>query len=194
MPSTDFTLYAWIILPLLIFTARVADVSLGTVRFIMVARGYKYIAPWIGFIEILIWIVAIGQIMQNLSNWVCYVAYAAGFATGNFVGMWLAEKIPLGTIIVRVVTQRDALNLLTALRQADYGVTSLVGEGSQGPVQILFTVISRRKLSDVIQLVQKHNPLAFYTIEDVDKASHGVFPKSRINGLSGAFPALRKGK
>ena len=148
--TENFTAYGWIILPLIIFVARVLDVSLGTVRLILVARGYKYIAPVIGFIEILIWVVAIGQIMQNLSNWVCYVAYAGGFATGNFVGMWLAEKILVGTVIMRVVTQSNAQPLIAALHQAEFGVTALEGKGSQGPVQILFTVVPRQKLCQVI--------------------------------------------
>jgi len=83
-------LFAWVVLPVLIFIARVADVSLGTVRVIFITRGLKYFAPIVGFLEILIWLLAIGQIMRNLSHPICYIAYAGGFATGNYVGIWIA--------------------------------------------------------------------------------------------------------
>ena len=194
MLGEDFSIFSWVILPLLIFAARVADVSLGTVRLVLVARGYKYLAPLVGFAEVLIWILVIGQIMQNLSNWVCYVAYAGGFATGNFVGMWMAEKMLLGTVMVRVVTQRDAGALLAALRQVNCGVTTVDGTGAQGPVKILFTVVRQRQLPLVLALVQEHNPQSFYTVEDVEKASYGVFPNSRAPNLPTLFPSLRKGK
>ena len=190
----EFTLYGWLILPLLIFAARVSDVSLGTVRLVLVARGYKYIAPIVGFAEVLIWILVMGQIMQNLSNWVCYVAYAGGFAMGNFVGMWLAEKMRLGTVMVRVVTQRGAETLLTALNKANYGVTAVDGTGAQGPVKILFTVVRQRQLFKVLALVQQHNPQSFYTVEDVEKAIYGILHNSRAFHMPKLFPLVRKGK
>ncbi|MCK5000444.1 MAG: hypothetical protein KAS23_12960, partial [Anaerohalosphaera sp.] len=93
--------YGWFVLPLLIFLARVVDVSMGTVRIVFVSRGFKFLAPVMGFFEVLIWILAISQIMQNLNNPACYVAYAGGFAMGNFVGMWIAEKLTLGVVLVR---------------------------------------------------------------------------------------------
>ena len=79
-------LFAWVILPLLIFLARVADVSMGTLRIIFVSKGLKYLAPIIGFFEVIIWLLAIRIIMQNLSNFMCYIAYGAGFAMGNYAG------------------------------------------------------------------------------------------------------------
>ena len=91
---------------MLIFAARIADVSIGTVRLIFISRGLKYLAPIVGFFEVFIWLMAIGQIMQNISNPVCFVAYAGGFAMGNFVGMCIAEKLSLGVVMVRVVTMR----------------------------------------------------------------------------------------
>jgi uncharacterized protein YebE (UPF0316 family) len=80
-----FDYYTYILIPLLIFFARITDVSMGTVRIILVAKGYRTVAPIIGFFEVLIWILAISKIFENLDNWVCYVAYAGGFATGNYV-------------------------------------------------------------------------------------------------------------
>jgi uncharacterized protein YebE (UPF0316 family) len=194
---TESHLFAWVILPVLIFLARICDVTIGTVRLIFVSRGLKYLAPLAGFFEVLIWILAIGQIMQNLSNWVCYLAYAAGFATGNFVGMMVAEKLSLGIVLVRIITQRDAHLLVNRLRENDYGVTSLDGQGAAGPVQVIFTIVPRREVAAVVDLVKAFNPRAFYSIEEVGFVEKGVFPlrkDMRSVGLERFLRPFRKGK
>ena len=111
--------FDYALLPLLIFVLRIFDVSLDTMRIIFMTRGYRNIAPIIGFFEILIWIVAITRIMQNLNNWVTYVAYAAGFATGNYVGMLLDEKLAIGHELIRVITRIESHDLADVLRQTD---------------------------------------------------------------------------
>lgn len=171
--------YTWIILPVLIFAARVVDVSLGTVRVIFVSRGLKYLAPIVGFVEILIWLLAIGQIMKNLSNPACYIAYAGGFAMGNFVGIRMAEKLSLGLVLIRVVTQRDAAPLVDVLKGEDYGVTSVDAHGTSGEVKVVFTIVPRREVTRVVQLVNQFNPNAFYSIEEVGFVEKGVFPAKR---------------
>jgi uncharacterized protein YebE (UPF0316 family) len=186
-------LFAWVVLPVLIFIARVSDVSLGTVRVIFIARGLKYLAPIVGFFEILIWLMAIGQIMQNLSNPFCYIAYAGGFATGNYVGMWIAEKLSLGVVLIRVITSKDASELLEYLKSAEYGVTSVDAEGSAGKVQVVFTIIRRREVATVVNLIKQFNPKAFYTIEEVGFVEEGIFP-TRKNWLGNVFRSWRKGK
>jgi len=186
-------IFAWVLLPLLIFIARVADVSLGTVRVIFIARGLKYLAPIVGFFEILIWLLAIGQIMQNLSSPLCYIAYASGFAMGNYVGIWIAEKLSLGVVLIRVITNKDALELLEYLRSADYGVTSVDAHGSEGKVQVVFTIVPRREVAGVVNLIKQFNPKAFYTIEEVGFVEEGIFP-TRKNWLSSMFRSLRKSK
>jgi len=194
---TESNLFAWGILPALIFLARICDVTLGTVRLIFVSRGFKYLAPVAGFFEVLIWILAIGQIMQNLSNWVCYLAYAGGFATGNYVGMRVAEKLSLGIVLIRVITQKGAHALVNRLRESDYGVTSLEGEGAAGPVQVIFTIVPRREVGTVVELVKAYNPKAFYSIEEVGFVEQGVFPMKkdcRFVGLERFFRPFRKGK
>jgi len=172
-------LYAWLFLPLMIFTARVADVTLGTVRVIFVSRGMKYLAPIVGFVEILIWLMAIGQVMQKLSNPLCYIAYAAGFATGNFVGISIAERLSLGVVMVRVITAQDALPLVEHLKAQNYGVTSIDGHGTSGEVQVVFTLVPRREVPSVVSLIKLFNPQAFYSIEEVGFVEKGVFPLRR---------------
>jgi uncharacterized protein YebE (UPF0316 family) len=169
-----------LILPLLIFLARICDVSLDTLRIIFISKGYKFIAPFIGFFEILIWIVVITRIMKNLDNWRCYVAYAGGFATGNFVGMLLDEKLAIGFEMIRVITKKDAHELTNALRKAGYGVTSVNAMGMQGEVGILYIVINRKKLKEIIGMINEYNPNAFYTIESVNFVNKKVFQYSRV--------------
>lgn len=176
---SNSSLYAWFILPLLIFLSRVADVSIGTVRVIFVSRGLKYLAPLVGFFEILIWLLAIGQIMKNLSNPICYIAYAGGFATGNFVGIWIAEKLSLGVVLIRIITKKDASELVDHLKSAEYGVTSVDGHGAAGQVKVVFTIVPRRKAGTIVEMVKKFNPRAFYTIEEVSFIERGIFPPKR---------------
>lgn len=118
----------YLLLPLFIFLARIFDVSLGTLRIIFVTKGMRIIAPLVGFFEVLIWLLAISRIMQDLDNWVSYIAYAGGFATGNFVGMYLEERLAIGHEMIRVITRKDATSLIEKLRDMGYGVTSVKAE------------------------------------------------------------------
>jgi uncharacterized protein YebE (UPF0316 family) len=177
----DSPLFDLLILPLFIFVARICDVSLDTLRIIFISKGYKFIAPVIGFFEILIWIVVITRIMQNLDNWLCYVAYAGGFATGNFVGMLLDEKLAMGYEMIRVITKKDAHELTNALRKAGHGVTAVNAMGMQGEVGILYIVINRKKLDEIIGMINEYNPNAFYTVENVNFVNRKVVQHARVD-------------
>ena len=183
------TVVTWFVIPLLICLARIIDVSLGTLRIILVARGQKVVAPILGFFEILIWLLAIGQVMQNLTNIANYFAYALGFSIGNFIGIILEEKLAIGKIIVRVVTHRDASELVAFLRNNDFSVTMVNAEGSTGLVHLLFSVIRRSQLPFMAIHIKRFNPKAFYTVEDVRFVSGGVFSvtdsrwKSKLSAL-----------
>ena len=169
-------MYAWVLLPILIFLARVCDVTLGTIRIIFVSRGIKYLAPVIGFFEILIWLLAIGQIFQDLSNIYYYIFYAGGFATGNYVGMYIENKLSFGMVILRVITRKDATALIDALHSMKYGLTTIDAEGIKGKVKIIFAVIRRHDTQEVIDLVKDYNPTAFYSIEDIRSVSEALIP------------------
>ena len=172
-------LFNYFVLPLLIFLARVVDVALGTMRIILVSKGKKYIAPILGFFEVLIWILAISRIMQNLDNYFNYVAYAGGFAAGNFIGMYIEEKIAMGVMIVRVITQKPADNLIDKLNSLGYGITSVDARGAKEDVSIIYTVIHRNELKRVINIIKHYNPKAFFSVEDVRYVNEGVFPMRR---------------
>jgi uncharacterized protein YebE (UPF0316 family) len=172
----DPEVYAWVVLPILIFFARVTDVTLGTLRIIFISRGKRNLAPVLGFFEVFIWIVAIGQIVQNLHSITSYVAYAAGFATGNFIGLSIENKLAIGTLIVRVILPTDADALCTKLKDAGYGVTKVDAVGGTGKVALLYTVIKRIDYPDVMTLINQVHPRAFVTAEEVRSSQEGVFP------------------
>jgi len=189
-------LFKWVILPLLIILSRIIDVTLGTIRIIYIARGMKYLAPLFGFFEILIWLVAIGQIMRNLTNPLYYIAYAVGFTLGNFVGILVEERLAIGNAVIRIITQKDSDSLIDRLRAEGYGVTVLNALGSTGMVKVIFTIVKRKDLDEVIAHVREFNPRAFFSVEDVRTASEGIFPPVREGSgfLGNLLRGQRKGK
>lgn len=176
-------LFAWVILPLLIFVARICDMTLDTIRVIFVSKGIKYLPSIVGFFEVIIWLLAIGQVMNNMTNVVCYIAYGAGFAMGTFVGMAVEEKLSLGLTSVRIITKEDPQELMQYLRANNYGVTSIDGEGGSGRVKMVFTIIKRQDLPHVIGIIKKFHPNAFYSIEEVKSVAEGVFPSRQRGGV-----------
>ncbi|MFA5348505.1 MAG: DUF2179 domain-containing protein [Methanoregula sp.] len=192
-------LLTYVVLPVLIFCARICDVSLGTIRVIFISKGIKYIAPVIGFFEVIIWLLAIGQVMNNLTNVVAYIAYGAGFASGTFIGMLIEEKISLGLTSVRIITKKDPAELVEYLRSHNYGVTSIDGEGATGKVKMVYTIIKRQDLGHVVTIIKQFHPNAFYSVDEVKSVSEGVFPEKHTRG-AGLFSWIdslrfyRKGK
>ncbi|HBG70668.1 MAG TPA: hypothetical protein DHV29_00565 [Bacteroidales bacterium] len=181
--TMEFSWYEFVLLPLLIFFARIADQSVGTLRLIFLARGIKFWVPILGFCEVIIWLLAVGQILNDLTNWVAIIAYGAGFAAGNLIGMWIDEKLMIGTLIVRVIPKFDTADLIADLSSKDFGVTVSDASGARGPVKIIMSIIKRKDLSAFVEIVHKHNPNAFYTVEDVKSASDGVFRTSKRKSI-----------
>jgi uncharacterized protein YebE (UPF0316 family) len=164
-------LFNYIIMPLLIFFARVSDVSINTLRIMFMLNGKKKIAPILGFFEALIWLLAIGQIFQNINNPMSYLAYASGFAMGTFVGMTIEEKLALGRVLVRVITPTPMPELIEYMKEKNFRFTSVGAEGRFGKVNLLFTVMKRDALTEFIGKVKTYNDKAFYTIESVKRIS-----------------------
>ncbi len=160
-------IYSYIILPILIFIARLTDVSLSTLRIVLVTMGKRNIAPLIGFVEAFIWLLAIGQIMQNLTNIMSYLAYAGGFATGTFLGMWIEQRLALGMVMVRIITAKNPDNLISKLKETNYRFTHLKAEGKYGDVGVIFSIVKRKSLPKFLKLINTQNPNAFYTIENI---------------------------
>lgn len=193
--ASTFDVYAWIVLPLLIFVARIVDVTLGTLRIVFVSRGRRNIAPIFGFVEVLIWVIAISQIMKNLDNPVSYVAYAAGFATGTYVGLYIEDKLAIGLLIVRVITAQGAKELIERLHEAHYGVTHVDAQGATGRTNLLYTVIKRKDLPRVTAIIHGVTPKAFLSVEEIRSTEEGVFPPaSAYHGPRLRLFPRRKGK
>lgn len=158
-------------MPVFIFFARIFDVSLGTMRIIFVSKGMRFRAAALGFVEVLVWIIIVAQLIGHLSNWMNFVAYAAGFAAGTYLGMWIENKLKVGTLIVRIITSEKSKELVRKLKEAGFMLTQVEAEGSLGPVEIVFTIVKRKHWSKVKEIIESFDKDAFYSVEDVKFAS-----------------------
>ncbi len=182
--------FRWVVLPILIFLARMCDVTLGTLRNVFISKGLRKVVPILGFFEVTIWLISIRQIMQHLDNPICYVAFAGGFAMGTYVGLIVEKRLAIGMQVLRVIINQNAQPLIELLQQANFGVTIIDAHGAKGPVKIILTIIKRKDIDLIRQLINQTNPTAFYSIEDIRVASQGVFPDG--GAPSGTFNYIRQ--
>ncbi len=169
---------AWYI-PILIFAARVGDVSLGTMRMIFVINSWRGRAAAVGFVEVLIWAAAVGGLVSYISNPVVLVAYAGGYATGTLLGVTIERRLAFGTRVVRLINRNSQVHLSARLREAGYRVTRLEGSGRDGPVEVAFAVVKRRVLPVMMQEVKRLAPEAVMTIERADSMMNMTGPEAR---------------
>lgn len=162
-----FELIPAVFVPVFIFFARILDVSIGTLRIMFVSKGYRGKATVLGFFEVLIWIIIVAQIFQNLDNWMNYVAFAGGFAAGNYVGMLIEERMKMGTQIFRIITNMESSILFEKLKESGFRVTVIDGEGTMGPVKVIFTIARRKRWKELAELISLYAPESFYSVEDV---------------------------
>ena len=159
---------------LFIFFARVIDVSMFTVRTLLLVRGKKYIAAILGFFEVTIYIVALGRVMSTLDNWVNILAYSLGFAVGNVMGSIIESKMAIGTITVRIVPKKTCdEELAEKLRGMGFGVTMIEGIGKNGPVCMLDTTLHRKELHVLMDYIKKTDAEAFVTVSDARETRGG---------------------
>jgi len=161
---------------LVIFGLRLCDVTLGTIRLIVSIQGRCYLAAGIAFVEVTIFVIAIGKVLGELDNFVNVLAYSGGFACGTILGIVVEARLALGKRIVRIVTHRQNDRLVNQLREAGFAVTRISGEGRDGTVYILFSVVRRRVLDRYLKMVNELAPKAFVTIEEARDTMHGYLP------------------
>jgi uncharacterized protein YebE (UPF0316 family) len=166
-------------LPVVVFVAETCVVTLATIRTIFIARGWKTLAASLGFFEVSIWLYAIAQVMQHLSSPGCFLSFAGGFALGNYLGVLIEQKLALGNVVVHIVSRNHESELAESLRWAGFGVTALEANEANGTVQAMFTVVPRRQLNNVISIITRHDPKAFYSVGDLRSAAEGVYPSRR---------------
>lgn len=169
--AIDNETFRIVVLPLMIFIARILDVSLNTIRIIFVMGGKKGISTLLGFFESLIWLLAIGQIFQHIDNVYSYIAYPAGFAAGIYVGMRIEERLAYGKVVVRLITQDPLPPILAYLQQRQWRYSIVEAQSMRGREQLLFSVIKREDLPKLLDQFSRHYPNGFYTIESVKSAS-----------------------
>lgn len=165
--------------PVVIFFLRIGDVSLGTVRLMLLSRHARQWVAGIAFFEIAIWVVAAGTAINNLNSVWHILGYAGGFSAGSVVGMWLEERLAYGFIAVHIVSRKAELKIAKALRQRNFGVTTLKGYGQDGDVGVLFAVIRRRDFPVLLGELRRFDAEAFVTVEETRDIRRGWLFQSR---------------
>lgn len=189
----DLDLYRHLLIPFLIFISRVADVSIGTVRIILVSKSYKFYAALLGFFEMLIWVVAIGALLDKVDSISTYIMYALGFSVGNYVGILIEEKIAIGNLLLQVIPKKSGESLLEVLREKGVRFYSLEAQAQQGSVNIIYLIVTRKNYKRIAKLIKNHDPGAFFTVEDINVVEEDLEnvleagSKYRITGLLKKF-------
>ena len=157
----------FLVIPAFIFFARILDVSMDTIRIIFISRDMRYLAPVLGFFEMIVWLLAIGQIMLNLGNLFNYIAYAAGFAMGTFVGMLIEETLAMGYLSVIITTSKDPAEMVGKLDMAGFKITVVDTAGGTKERKMIFAIIKRDNLRHIINIIKEVDPNVFYAVENV---------------------------
>jgi len=165
----------------LIFLARLTDVSMGTMRTLLIVRGRRGIASISAFFEIMIWLAAASRVFADLNNWYYMIAYALGFASGNFLGSYIEEKVALGHMFAYIIPKKRGFDMAHELRKAGFGVTVMYGKGLRGPEPVCNVIFRRRDEKRLISLIKKHDPKSFYTLMDV-RAERGGYIHTERKG------------
>lgn len=168
------SLQAWLAAGL-IFLLRVCDMSLDTLRVLVVMRGRKGIAWLLGFAQSMIFVVAITSVLQNLDNPLNLLGYAAGFATGNVVGMLIEERLAIGHTQLSIVSSRFGSAIAEKMRAEGYAVTEIPARGRDGMVSLLSVSVLRKNTERVHKIVNEVDPTAFITAEEVRPVRRGLW-------------------
>lgn len=160
--------------PLLIFVLRLIDVSLGTVRIIFVFRGKRIQAAIIGFIEIVIFVYALGTVVTNLDNIPNILAYSLGFAGGTLLGSMIEEKMAIGFMTVQVIPSGSSSHEIAGiLREEGFGVTSFDAWGRDGAKIVLLIHLFRKDWGKLQEILENHDQSAFITVMDTRSTKGG---------------------
>ena len=165
---------AWL-MALLIFSLRVLDMTMDTLRVLFVMRGRKQVAWLLGFFQSAVLVTAIGTVLSNLDNPLNIIGYAAGFATGNVIGMWIEERLAIGHTSLNITSPRRGTAIAEHLRKNGYAVTEIPARGKDGMVTLLNCSVLRKHTDRVRTLINEIDPEAFITAEDVRPLRRGFW-------------------
>lgn len=149
-----------------IFLARICDVSIGTLRTLLLVQGRILLAFILGFVEVIIWIYVVSTVIIKLQEALLLgIFYAPGFATGNAVGILLERKLALGYLVIRIFTREAGAAIAAALRDDGFRVTSFTGEGMRGPVTELYIVCQHKEQKRIASIAAQKDPDALCITE-----------------------------
>jgi uncharacterized protein YebE (UPF0316 family) len=164
---------------LFIFVLRVLGISLSTVRILLMTRGRKLLSAAFGFFQTLMYAVAIGKVVQDLNNIPNLISYCLGFSVGTLLGMWLEERLAIGFATIRVISPGQSQQVAEAIRNAGYGATEGMAYGKEGIVGTVKTIVRRRDVQSVYEIIHQCAPGAVITIEDTQKVERGYLRTAR---------------
>jgi len=175
--------FSWntILISLLIFIVRVIGMALDTLRIMLVMRKKEGIAWVLGFLETAIYILSIGVVLDDVNNVLKVVAYAAGFATGSVVGMWLEGMLAIGHAHIIIITKLSDSVVADALRAGDFAVTEIPAAGKDGKVWLCDLTVTRKKVKEVEAIAREADPDAFVTIEDITPLHRGYWGSGQLS-------------
>lgn len=166
---------AAIVTAFVIFLMRVISITMDTLRFMLTMRGNKGISWVLGFVESVLYVVIIGTVLKDLSNVLYVVAYSAGFATGNVVGMAIEKRLAIGFSHIKIITKQHGLAIAEVLRKMDYAVTEISARGKDGSVSLCDLSVRRKDVPAIEKLTLEVDPDAFITVEDVTPLRSGYW-------------------
>ncbi len=162
-------------LALLIFSLRVVDVSMGTMRTLSVVQGRLKLSVLLGFFEVLVWITAVSQVMPRLQTHpILALAYAGGFAAGNGAGILLERRLAMGSVAISIISPSSGPTIAQYLRDRGQRLTTFHGEGRDGPVTMIYTTSPRRRLRVLLDQARSVDPHIFYTVEPLREGGTGM--------------------
>lgn len=162
-----------------LFVLCLIQVSIGTLRTIMIARGKRTWAALLGFVEVSVWVIGVSQIISHLDNGWNVMGYSSGYVVGTMMGMWLESRLALGYVNVDIVSPTMGLEIAQKVRQAGFGATQFLAQGHSGPVQLVEVVVARRQLTHLLRLVNEIDGTSFITIKEMWQVIHGYQPVLR---------------
>ncbi|GHS86028.1 UPF0316 protein [Synergistales bacterium] len=163
---------------LMIFFARIVDVSCGIVRILFLVKGQRFYAACLGFFEVMIYMLVLGHLLGGgkALSFVQIVFYCGGFATGNYLGAWIEERLLNTFVLVEIILDdnESARASIDRMRGMGLGATVINGEGRNGP-KLVVEIFCHRHDVKTVQKLYEHE--GFVTISDVKRCTGGWFPR-----------------
>jgi uncharacterized protein YebE (UPF0316 family) len=160
-------------MPIAILLLRTTDITMSTLRIFSVAQGRRLTAWVIGFLQALLFVIAVSAVLAQLGNLLNLLAYAAGFATGNVLGITIDGMLSPGKSLLRIYSSTRGEELAHTLRAQGHGATLVSGQGRDGTVSMIYCYIPRRLVRKIKQQVITHDPQAYLSVENVRQIRGG---------------------